>query len=141
MLRAYRPLAVRSCLLIVTVVLSSVIVLALGASADPSRAGAASLPAVGLSGPVGKSANGTSANGKSANGTSANGTSANGKSAKGKSSSSKRTKCIVAAHANKHRKTRRLCAGKKSNPKASKPSVARKWPALVPPLLSEPSWS
>jgi hypothetical protein len=116
MLRAHRPLAVRIWLLFLGAVLSSAIVLALGASADPSRAAAASLPASGVSVPTAKPVS-------------------KPKPGHRKSSSARRAKCAAAART---KKARKACPSKKSKPKASKPSVARKWPALAPALLSEP---
>ena len=116
MLRVLRLPVVRLCPLFLAAVLSSAIVLALAASADPSRAGAALLPGVGVSvpgaGPVSRR-----------------------RAKRGKSSAARRARCAAAARAGGHRKARKACGVKKAKAHATKPSVSPK-PAGTKPSSS-----
>ena len=113
MLRAHRLPAVRLRLLFLAAVLSSAIVLALAAGADPSRAAAASLPATGVSVP-------------------AAGRAAKAKASRQRSSSARRAQCAAAARTQKARKA---CAVEKAKTKAKeiRPSASPKPAATAPP--------
>ncbi len=102
MLRAHRLPVVRLCLLLLAAVLCGASVLALAASADPSRAAAASLPTTGVSVPSISKAK---------------------KASKRRSPSARRAECASAARTEKARKA---CAVEKAKAKGSKPSASPK---------------
>jgi len=109
MLRALRLPAVRMTLPCFGAVLLSAVVLTLGASADPSRAAASSLPATGLSVPAAQPV-------------------PKRRASHGKSAPARGAACAAAA---RREKARKACAPKKRKPSATKPSVAAK-PVVAP---------